>query len=99
MARGRNTDISGKPFGNATVGAVWNKARVVPNYDPKVWRYDTCGKPIKFTDYGNTSSKHSWEVDHIKPVVKGGTDSLENLQALQWETNRDKSDTYPWKCP
>ena len=36
-----------------------------------------------------------WEIDHIKPVSKGGTDDLSNLQPLQWENNRRKGDNYP----
>jgi len=95
MARNRNTDISGKPFAQTTVGAVWRKGREIPKYDPNVWRYDIFGKPMKFSDYGNTDSEHGWEVDHIKPVAKGGTDDLSNLQPLQWENNRRKGDTYP----
>lgn len=99
MARSRNTDISGKSFGSTTIGAVWKKGRLIDGYDPAGWRYDICGKPMKFEDYGKTDSKHGWEIDHIKPVAKNGTDGLENLQPLQWENNRDKSDTYPWNCP
>jgi len=49
--------------------------------------------------HGVTSSQWGWEIDHIKPVAKGGPDDLSNLQPLQWENNRHKSDDYPqWSC-
>ncbi|MBI3129667.1 MAG: HNH endonuclease [Candidatus Tectomicrobia bacterium] len=98
MARNRNSDVNGKPFGQTTVGAVWKKGRTIEGYDPNIWRYDMCGKPMKNSDYGKTNSEHGWEVDHIKPVAKGGTDDLNNLQPLQWDNNRRKGDTYPWNC-
>ena len=98
MARTRNTDIAGKQFGNTTVEAVWNTGTPISGYDSKMWRRDKCGHAIKRADYGNTKSEYGWEVDHIKPVAKGGSDDLGNLQPLYWETNRDKSDTYPWQC-
>lgn len=85
--------------------AVWNKGSIVPDdkdgnsFDPKVWRYDICGNPIKYSEHGNTDSKHGWEIDHIKPSAEGGNDTLDNLQPLQWETNRTKGDNYPWSCP
>lgn len=99
MARGRNTDRSGRPFSDATVEQVWNKGRVIQNSDAKVWRHDLCGSVIKRGDHGNVNSTHGWEIDHIKPVEKGGGDELANLQPLQWQTNRDKGDKYPWSCP
>ena len=96
MARSSNTDISGRPFANTTVNAVWNKGRVIDGYDRNAWRYDITGKPMKYSDYGNVSSHYGWEVDHMKPVAKGGTDDLANLQPLQWANNRSKGDIYPW---
>ncbi|MBT6341231.1 MAG: HNH endonuclease [Desulfobacula sp.] len=81
---------------------VWEKGeRIVHNgsqYNPNVWRWDTCGNVIKYSEHGNTDSDNGWEVDHIKPVSKGGTDHINNLQPLQWKNNRKKSDTYPYSC-
>ena len=98
LGRKRSTDIHGRPFGHTTVGAVWMKGKPIYGYDPNEWRHDMCGQVMKFSDYGNTSSQHGWEVDHIRPVAKGGSDDLSTLQPLQWEDNRRKGDTYPWRC-
>lgn len=98
MARTHNTDITGRSFTQTTVNAVWRKGRPINDYDPNDWRYDRCGNPIKFDAYGNTNSKYGWEIDHILPVVRLGSDTLSNLQPLQWKNNRRKGDTYPWSC-
>ena len=49
----------------------------------------------KLTDGMTFHNYGEWEIDHIKPVSKGGGDELSNLQALQWQNNRKKGDDYP----
>ena len=89
------------PFKNAseqTKSLVWNKGQIISGLDPRVWRRDSCGHKMKYGDHGNTSSNFGWEIDHILPSSKGGSDTLDNLQPLYWENNRRKGDTYPWYC-
>jgi 5-methylcytosine-specific restriction endonuclease McrA len=57
---------------------------------------DVCGAVIDRAKYGNNEETGTgWEIDHIIPVSRGGTDDLSNLQPLQWQNNRRKGDDYP----
>lgn len=99
MNRIRGSKSSGSNFDEYTINAVWQKGTIIVGYDANVWRKDSCGAIIKRSEYGNTNSNNGWEIDHIRPVVQNGTDDLYNLQPLQWENNRYKSDNFPnWTC-
>ncbi|MBI5539663.1 MAG: HNH endonuclease [Bacteroidia bacterium] len=96
----RNKTVLNESFGKSIIDAVWEKATAVPGYDPNVYRKDRCGAWIKKEMHGNNSPlSMGWEIDHIQPKSKGGKDDLSNLQPLQWENNKGKSDDYPqWLC-
>jgi len=70
---------------------VWEKAKEMRGKDPDVWRKDTYGNKIRFASYG-TEGEFGWEIDHKIPKEKGGSENIRNLQPLQWEENREKSD-------
>ena len=72
--------------------AAWNRASTVVGYDARIYRKDSAGFWIKWSDYGNRDAEYGWEVDHIHPLSKGGRDALDNVQALHWRANVAKSD-------
>jgi 5-methylcytosine-specific restriction endonuclease McrA len=51
-----------------------------------------CGKKLAFTNYGKPGERGAWEVDHSRPISKGGTDYLRNLVPTCIECNRSKGD-------
>lgn len=86
-------------YEDAFINAVWQKATMVVGYNSSLIRKDACGAWIYRSEYGNVNSQYGWEIDHIKPVAKGGLTIISNLQPLQWGNNRHKSDDFPnWSC-
>lgn len=79
-------------FSDSVVNEVWVKAKVIQGEHPNVKRKDKCGAIIAKSAYGNHNSNFGWDIDHIKPVSKGGTDLLSNLQPLHWKNNASKDD-------
>jgi len=78
-------------FTKGKVDKIWDKGTKVSGNEGSKWRKDQCGAWIYRTSYGKQSD-YGWEVDHIKPKSKAGTEDISNLRPLHWENNRSKAD-------
>lgn len=73
---------------------IWEKAKEVPGYDKNKWRQDFAGAWILRNQYG-IRSEYGWEIDHLEPRNRGGSDDPSNLIPIHWRNNISKSGSYP----
>jgi len=81
-------------FTDDKIKTVWQNAKTVDNFDPNKFRQDVCGAWMAWDNYAKETAI-GWEVDHVLPVSKGGTDHTDNLRAMHWQNNRSKADDFP----
>ena len=74
------------------IDKAWENAKRVRGKDPDKYRQDPYGDLLYRPSYGK-DSEMGWEVDHIRPVSKGGADGTRNLQALNTRVNREKGES------
>ena len=72
------------------VQKVWEKGTKVSGVDDTKWRKDYCKAWIYRHSYGKQSN-YGWDIDHVTPKSKEGSDNLSNLRPLHWENNKSKA--------
>lgn len=73
-------------YSKDTVQSVWEKARVMAEQDPAVWRKDECGAWIKREHYQHESSEFGWIIANVSP---GGSSETHNLRPFHRENSFD----------
>ncbi|UUD36546.1 HNH endonuclease [Mycoplasmopsis citelli] len=66
---------------------VWEKA-----FGNKEVAFDFAGREIHKSAYGDQNSKYRWDIHHIYPKAKGGSNELHNLIPAHIDTNREAGD-------
>lgn len=82
-------------FTKEQIEAVWQKATIMPNNDPNVFRQDYAGAWIKRDQYDRPDTKYGWTINLNKPIRVGGTEELSNCYPLHWRNAQAKGDSYP----
>jgi hypothetical protein len=80
------------------IDQVWEKGKKVKGKNPDLYRLDDHDNIIYKHSYGKNSTM-GWEIDHKNPKANRGSEHMKNKQPLQTNTNRQKSDKYPFKKP
>ncbi len=75
-----------------SVDRVWSLADKVRGKDPSLYRRDPTGSIIYRHSYGKDTAM-GWQKDHIKPVSRGGSNDISNLQALNSHSNKSKGNS------
>ena len=65
---------------------IWNKAAEVSGYDSSRWRKHFAGAWIHRDQYG-LPTEFGWDIFHLIPASKGGTNDIDNLLPIHRKNN------------
>jgi len=69
--------------------SVWKKGKIIKDMDPTEFRICKMSNSIiRYSHYGDNSSIHNWDIDHIIPKSRNGSDDISNLQPVSSSKNR-----------
>lgn len=63
-------------YDNALVAEVWDRARILRDRDPTVWRQDECGAWIYRDHYDSKASEYGWWIASTSSAPGGNRDGL-----------------------
>ena len=66
------------------IDTAWNAAKALDDHNLARYREDPYGHMMARTNYKIDSST-GWKVDNVIPKKYGGTDNIENLQAMNYQ--------------
>lgn len=72
--------------------AQYSEERLTQIYDYGGGECACCGKELTYSNYAKFGRRGAWEVDHRRPISRGGSENLRNLQPMCIPCNRMKSD-------
>lgn len=64
---------------------IWGKARVIEGHDPEIYREDSCGRKIRYTDL-DTFGDFSWRICFSVPISRGGLAGADNFIPQHWQS-------------
>lgn len=82
-------------WSKSVIQAVWEKSRCISHKDGNFYRKDALGNVIHRSLYGRDTPM-GWEIDHITPKSRGGSDHIDNLESIHTAANRKKRIKFPW---